>query len=140
MVSHVSRRGDRECLSPKQARTDDAELQIYCAGHSNLPYARLRYTERMLRGFPNGEQGTQQYILLGVSSMILLGVALLTWLPCTKRRISVRCWEAFWMVAQLLAVCSVLVEAVQDAERSYRCDEPQPYGPVAWPAPDEHCL
>lgn len=100
----------------------------------------VRYTERMLRGFPNREQGTQRYILLGVASMILLGVALLTWLPCAKRRISVRCWEAFWMVAQVLAVYSVLVEAVEDVEGTYRCDG-KVHGRAHWPdAPDEQCL
>ena len=100
----------------------------------------VRYTERMLRGHSNWEQGTQRYIQLGVSSMILLGVALLTWLPCAKRRISVRCWEAFWMVAQLLAVYSVLVEAVEDMEGTYRCEGQD--GVAPWPGrtPDEHSL
>ena len=95
----------------------------------------------MLRGRSNGEQGTQRYIQLGVSSMILLGVALLTWLPCAKRRISVRCWEAFWMVAQLLAVYSELVEAVGDVEGTYRCEGQDGVAPwPGWTPPDEHSL
>ena len=61
-----------------------------------------------------------RHIVLGVSLVILLGAALLTWLPCTKQRIGVRCWEAFWIGVQLLAVMSGAVETFEDLTDSYR--------------------
>ena len=101
------------CLLPDFVRYTQRELQDL---DRDAYYAAL--PDRS--GGPNGEQGTVRHIVIGVSLVILLGAALLTWLPCAKQRIGVRCWEAFWIGIQLLAVMSGVVETFEDLTDSYR--------------------
>jgi hypothetical protein len=98
------------CLLPDFVRYTQRELQYLDRD--------AYYAERS--GGPNGEQGSVRHIVIGVSLVILLGAALLTWLPCTKQRIGVRCWEAFWIGVLLLAVMSGAVETFEDLTDSYR--------------------
>ena len=54
-----------------------------------------------------GHNGGLLYIVLGVAIAWFLGIALLSAIPCTRRRISMSCLEAFWVASLVLSVTAI---------------------------------
>jgi len=73
----------------------------------------VRFPSRETTG-KNGQLGKVQLIAVWVVSIFMLGLALLTWLPCARRRLSIRCWEVLWTGILLVAVMGALAEGYYD--------------------------